>query len=499
MSEKQPRWPKAILSLEGGGTRGFASLVILQMLMCKIQELETSIEAPPNIPSDGWEPHNSSFGPIHCVRRETQREMPILQERRSWATINTRGNQNGLDLEEKRREKTLIELEDKAHKYLPCHYFDYIGGTSTGGLAAIMLGRLRMSVDECINRYPTMAKKVFGKERVSFKGILRDRYDAKNLEEEIRSIVHERLPKDGRDALCSRFPSPEDLCKTVVFSKKDGQNDAPYLFRSYEVNDKPELGLSADNPGPAADYEIWQVGRATSAAPPYLKPMNINGVKYVDGAIGYNDPTHQLFQDVLVSESAPRGTRNVISLVLTLGTGLRPTVKERAKGIMSQRYVKRAKKIFHWLEGTVTGTGQVERIMQSEARLHQFHYHKWNGGNEVGALSLDNCKEGVFDDMTEWINAYMSQANRPNELTEIATMLVAQRRERYRQAQDHWERFAFCTKTPCLLQGCTYEFNTRGQVKEHVISSHKGVFDISKLDETIDRVRLIEPWMRGPW
>lgn len=27
---------------------------------------------------------------------------------------------------------------------LPCHYFDLIGGSGTGGLIAIMLGRLRM-------------------------------------------------------------------------------------------------------------------------------------------------------------------------------------------------------------------------------------------------------------------------------------------------------------------------------------------------------------------
>ena len=32
----------------------------------------------------------------------------------------------------------------------PCDYFDMIGGTSTSGLIAIMLGRLHIVVDECI-------------------------------------------------------------------------------------------------------------------------------------------------------------------------------------------------------------------------------------------------------------------------------------------------------------------------------------------------------------
>jgi hypothetical protein len=37
--------------------------------------------------------------------------------------------------------------------YIPCHYFDYIAGTSIGGSIAIMLGRYRMSVDDCIKRF----------------------------------------------------------------------------------------------------------------------------------------------------------------------------------------------------------------------------------------------------------------------------------------------------------------------------------------------------------
>ena len=43
----------------------------------------------------------------------------------------------------------------------PCDYFDMIGGTSTGGLIAIMLGRLRMTVDECIAAYTSLSDKVF--------------------------------------------------------------------------------------------------------------------------------------------------------------------------------------------------------------------------------------------------------------------------------------------------------------------------------------------------
>lgn len=36
---------------------------------------------------------------------------------------------------------------------LPCHYFDFMYGTSTGGLIATMLGRLRMSVPQCLELY----------------------------------------------------------------------------------------------------------------------------------------------------------------------------------------------------------------------------------------------------------------------------------------------------------------------------------------------------------
>jgi patatin-like phospholipase/acyl hydrolase len=54
----------------------------------------------------------------------------------------------------------------------PCDYFDMIGSTSTGGLIAIMLGRLQMTVGECIDMYTSLSNKVFEKKshRITIKG-----------------------------------------------------------------------------------------------------------------------------------------------------------------------------------------------------------------------------------------------------------------------------------------------------------------------------------------
>lgn len=50
---------------------------------------------------------------------------------------------------------------DSANPPKPCDYFYLIGGTSTGGLIAIMLGRLRMDVKTCIETYLKILGEVF--------------------------------------------------------------------------------------------------------------------------------------------------------------------------------------------------------------------------------------------------------------------------------------------------------------------------------------------------
>ena len=91
--------------------------------------------------------------------------------------------------------KQLTEFSDPERPLKPCEYFDMIGGTSTGGLIAIMLGRLRMSVDECIATYQLLSSTVFTKvcHRLTWRGQVQGRFD----DDALVSCVQDVLAKNG--------------------------------------------------------------------------------------------------------------------------------------------------------------------------------------------------------------------------------------------------------------------------------------------------------------
>ena len=98
----------------------------------------------------------------------------------------------------------------------PCDVFDLIVGTSTGGLIAIMLGRLHMTIDECIEQYEILGQKVFGKTQWAghtgkfAKGMLnKPFYDIDALQAAIKTVLN----MHGID-LQEDFKEDVPLCKT---------------------------------------------------------------------------------------------------------------------------------------------------------------------------------------------------------------------------------------------------------------------------------------------
>lgn len=86
----------------------------------------------------------------------------------------------------------------------PCDVFDLIVGTSTGGTIAVMLGRLHMTIDECIGKYEQVGGQVFGKKPhggkvgKALKGLTSSAfYDIKVLQEEVKKVLDSKgIPRD---------------------------------------------------------------------------------------------------------------------------------------------------------------------------------------------------------------------------------------------------------------------------------------------------------------
>ena len=102
--------------------------------------------------------------------------------------------------------RTYVECEGKAPRRdqipKPCDHFDLIAGTGTGGLIAIMLGRLRLDLETCKDVYVRMTKRVFETDKtiagIPYRSTL---FKASKLEEAIRECVREHtiFEDEGND------------------------------------------------------------------------------------------------------------------------------------------------------------------------------------------------------------------------------------------------------------------------------------------------------------
>ena len=82
-----------------------------------------------------------------------------------------------------------------------------------------MLGRLRMTVPDCIAEYKFLSQEVFGKPRIFFTlrfGIgSRCKYKASKMEKILKDLTQRRNEKPGRNASGRiTFPSGKGLCTT---------------------------------------------------------------------------------------------------------------------------------------------------------------------------------------------------------------------------------------------------------------------------------------------
>lgn len=91
--------------------------------------------------------------------------------------------------------QSVARLNGTSSDLHPHHVFQLVAGTSTGGLISLMLGKMELTVAECITQYEALSKMIFGKKHIRGRithGLAPARYSGKRLQRCIRDLLRAR-------------------------------------------------------------------------------------------------------------------------------------------------------------------------------------------------------------------------------------------------------------------------------------------------------------------
>lgn len=198
----------------------------------------------------------------------------------------------------------LAELERQTG--LPvCRLFDFVAGTSTGGLIAAMLvcpgsgGTPKYSATQVLSTYLEFGRAVFLRSPLraaaTLGGLAGPHYSARPLERYLKKYL-------GQVRLSSALTS-------LLIPAYDMRSAEPWFFKSAFAK-----GRSSDLDNPM----LWQVARATSAAPTFFPPFPMGDDRcFIDGGVFANNPALCAYAEMRALLPREREC-----FVLSLGTGL---------------------------------------------------------------------------------------------------------------------------------------------------------------------------------
>jgi hypothetical protein len=453
-SEEDDPWAnKAVLCLDGGGVRGLSSLFVLERLMEVIATCERNKDDPATTSADS----------------------PLLKPQRIQ--------------EEMQR---LSPAQTTKSNFLPCHYFDYIAGTSTGGLIAILLGRLRMSVSSVMQEYLDLSSRVFAEREWKHLPQVRSLFHRRNNKEDIlvdkiASLGSPASDEDGERKEGERiFQSDGTRCRTIVCSLRRNMKSgsmAPFLFRSYDR--AVAVDHSSPPPSPeASSFPISEVVRATVRAQDSLKSIHLGEGRYCDAGMGLNNPSIHVYQEVVRLHQQTQGSAifDPVSLFLSIGSGF--SHSDASKNSSSSDERDTLGHLFSKVGRALYAIS--ESVHRSMEDLHKsskpFSYYRFDVPDALNSIALDKWNNSssptsTYSRIRVATLSYLDTQRCRNSLAECAKNLVDRRRKRCGDAQ--WETFAFGTRYWCEhLNLCDHKrggakpFETRDELLNHLRLEH---------------------------
>jgi hypothetical protein len=214
------------------------------------------------------------------------------------------------------RIEDLLKIESQNPDYRLADYFDYIAGTSTGAIIAAGLA-LGMPVVDILRFYLSNGARMFDKASIIER--LEYAYNSEPLAEQIRNVFG-----------ATTTLGSEEIKTLLLIIMRNATTDSPWPISNNPFAKYNDLAHPSCN----LNLPLWQLVRASTAAPTYFPPEVITcGEKpfiFVDGGVTmYNNPAFQMLIMATVDRfwiKAPpekRGWETGVDkmLVVSVGTG----------------------------------------------------------------------------------------------------------------------------------------------------------------------------------
>ncbi|KAK8014279.1 Calcium-independent phospholipase a2-gamma [Apiospora arundinis] len=383
-------WTRRLaLAVDGGAAWSFVSLIILDFLMQEIARIENTTE------------------PVAYCSAYTKL----------------------IDIEE-------IFRITPPGSFLPCHYFDLIGGTSTGGLIATMLTRMKMTAPQCI---------------VTFDGFQRVEKQPRFTNSLIRGItLAKRWQKQTTywdisfsdpSLENSSFHGDSYCCQTIAFAIEDPQIPKRETFRSFD-----DAADEDDAPKPPATIGYVTRKLLAGLEPEYNAKHRRLSSDFSESGEALLDELQSLLPDIC---------NNTLGIVLSLGCDPGKISNSKYPNVVNRH------------------------------RSHTF----------LQRFNVDPPREGDprRSTMEDTVSQIRESCQRNKSLLDqYAQFLVRWRRERANTT--YWETFALGARYFCHRRNCTSAdepFETRESFLTHLQSQHDGQWSWtpSGVERELDRGR----------
>lgn len=190
-------------------------------------------------------------------------------------------------------------------------FFDFMAGTSTGGILALAYlmpdrnKRPKLTAEEVVNIYLERGDEIFDtslwQKIKSVRGIVDEKYDAKELEETLEETFEDIWLTD--------------LLKPCIISSYDIRNGKPHFFKQHKAKNS------------IFNFKVKEVARATSAAPTYFETARVKnsiGTPFplIDGGVFVNNPSLVAYSEVrtMTFDSLKLPTAKDM-MIVSVGTG----------------------------------------------------------------------------------------------------------------------------------------------------------------------------------